>query len=569
MLAAGALLLTRRSAPLESLVFTLAPPPGLQVRDRGTLALSPDGRRIAFVAQAQGKGPDSLWVRALDSLEMRRIQDTDDAKYPFWSPDGRSIAFFAANRLRRVAPEGGTIQTICDSGSGFGGSWSQTGQILFGSEFGSGIQSVSATGGPVSAVTALDKARGEVTHFFPAFLPDGKHFIFVARNVDPDKTSIMLAAVDGKETRPLLRSDSMAVPASPGYLVFAREGSLLAQRFDFRRLTLAGEPIPVAPGVHFFTETNQAILSAGGNTLLYGLWPHEKRLVWVDRKGAEVGTLGLVGDYEALAISPDGRRVAVSERDPARGQNLDIWVFDVGRGTASRVTTERTDDFHPAWFPDGERVLYVSDRAGFYDLYSRPVGGGTEQVLLRTTWDKQSADVAPDGHTVAFSGSPVGHGEDLWSFDLASPGEPKPFVESLQFGENSPRFSPDGRFVAFTSDESGRDEVYVQRFPKGPKHLVSVGGGGEPVWRRDGRELFYVAPDGQLTAAAVTVRGADVETEPPRPLFDLHEGGSDAFVRRQYDVSPDGERFLVVRRVSTQEVNQPVIDVNWFARLGR
>ncbi len=567
LLASGAAVLrSRQIAPAEPVVVALVPPPGLRVK--GDAAMSPDGRRLAFVAEDQGRRP-LLWVRSLDSLEIRRIDAADGARYPFWSPDGRSIAFFAGNRLRRVAPEGGTAQTICESGSGFGGSWSPTGRIVFGSDFGKGLSSVAATGGTVSPATVLDTARGDVAHVFPSLLPDGRHFVFVARNLDPDKTAIVLGDLDSGQTRPLLHADSAAVSALPGYLLFAREGALLAQKIDLRRFLVEGEPATVASGVRFFTETNAGVLSAGGDNLLYGLWPHERKLVWVDRKGRELGTLGAVGDYDAVAISPDGQRVAVSLRDPARGQNVDVWVIDVGRGTASRVTTERTDEFSPAWSSDGQQLLYLSDRNGFYDVFSRPASGGPEQLLLRTPWDKQSLDVAPDGRSVLLTGSPLGHAEDVWVLPLASPEKSGPLIQTAEFAERSARFSPDGRFFAFASDVSGRMEIYVQAFPAGPKRLVSEGGGEEPVWRRNGKELYYVAPDGRLTAASVNIRGSVIETGTPQPLFELMEAGSDAFVPRQYDVSPDGERFLVVRGAGGPNSTSLVLDLNWAARLRR
>jgi len=563
--AVGSILFFRRGAPVaEPVLFPLSPPPGL--RFFNAVALSPDGRRVAFVAIDPGRRR-SLWVRALDSLEVRRLDGTGGANQPFWSPDGRSIAFFQDNRLRRIDAEGRTIQTICESGSGFGGSWSPDGQIVFASDFGKGLSSVSASGGTASPATELDTARGDATHFFPSFLPDGHHFVFVARNVDPEKTAVMLGDFDSRQTRPLLRADSAAVWATPGWLLFAREGSLFAQRIDPRRFAPEGEPVSIARGVRFFTDTSGAVLSSGKNALVYGLWPHERKLVWVDRRGRELGTLGAVADYDDVAISPDGRRVAAAIRDPARGQNLDVWVLDVERGTASRVTTERTDEFHPVWLPDGEQLIYMSDHAGFYDFYQRPANGGPEQVVLRTKWDKHGSDVSRDGRYLLLSGSPDGHAEDLWAMALSGPPEPKPLVRTVEFTELAAQLSPDGRWIAFSSDESGRSEIYLQPFPSGAKRLVSDGGGETPVWRRDGRELFYVAADGKLTVVAMTARGLGIEISVPQPLFELRPAGTSSYVPRQYDVAPDGERLLVVRRVGEDSSDPVVVDLNWTARL--
>jgi dipeptidyl aminopeptidase/acylaminoacyl peptidase len=314
-------------------------------------------------------------------------------------------------------------------------------------------------------------------------------------------------------------------------------------------------------------DNNNAILSAGGGALLYGLWSHERRLVWVDRTGREVGTVGAVADYDDLAISPDGRRVAASTRDPGRGLNLDVWVIDAERGSTSRVTSERTDEFHPVWLPGGQVLAYMSDRAGFYDLYRRPAGGGAEEVVLKTDWDKTLGGAAPDGRRLVFTGASSGGADDPWTVALPGPAEPERLTNTPRFDEQSPRFSPDGRWVAFTSDESGRNEIYVQPYPTGPKTLVSEGGGESPAWRRDGNELFYASADGRLNAVAIDLRGADLQVGVPQPLFDLKAAGSSAIIANQYDVAPDGQRFLVVRAAGSGEPDPVVVSLNWAAKL--
>jgi Tol biopolymer transport system component len=543
--------------------FSVVPPAGSSIIQ---MQLSPDGRRLAFIGE-DSEGRSWIWVRRLDSLDARRLEGTRASNGLIWSPDGRSIAFFQDGRLRRVDAEGGAIQTICESGSGFGGSWSQNGRIVFASDFGDGLKVVSASGGATSPATVLDTTRGDANHAYPAFLPDGTHFVFVARNVDPEKTVIALGDLSSRETRPLFRSDSAAVWGPPGYLFFAREGVLFAQPFDPRRLQVVGEPKSFARNVRFSTDSNGIALSASGNVLAYGLWQHEHRLAWVDRKGREQGTLGQVADYEGVEVSPDGQRVAASIRDPSRGQNLDVWVLDVARGNATRVTTERSDEFNPVWTPDGEKLFYVSDRHGYYDVYSRPASGGPEEVVLQTKWDKQITDLTRDGSSLLFHGHPSGHGEDLWLAPLAGSKEPKPLTRTPEFAELSARTSPDGRWMAFTSNESGHNEIYVQAFPSGQKKLASEGGGAHPVWRRDGKELFYVAIDGRLTAVSVSIRGGALELGVPQPLFELRAAGTTLFAERQYDVGPDGERFLVVRRVGEERSDPLVVDVNWASRL--
>jgi hypothetical protein len=426
---------------------------------------------------------------------------------------------------------------------------------------------VSASGGVPSPATVLDKTRGDAAHVFPTFLPDGNHFVFVARNVDPEKTVIALGDLSSRETRALFRSDSEAVWAPPGYLLFAREGVLFAQRFDPKRLKVDGEAQSLSRNVRFSTDSNGIALSASGNMLAYSLWPHDHKLVWVDRRGRELGTLGQVADYESVEISPDGRRIATSIRDAARGHNLDVWVLDIARGNATRISTERSDEFHPIWTPDGERLIYISDRLGYYDLYSLSANGGPEEVILQTKWDKGATDVRRDGSSLIFFGSPSGHGEDLWLLPLTGSKEPKPLTQTPDFAELSARLSPDGRWMAFSSNESGHSEFYVQPFPSGPKRQASEGGGALPLWRRDGKELFYVATDDRLTSVAVSVRGAAVEFSVPQPLFELRAAGTTLFAERQYDVAPDGERFLVARRVGEERSDPVVVDFNWESRL--
>jgi Tol biopolymer transport system component len=565
--AAGAivLLFRGRAARPEGLPasFSIVPPGGSSISQ---VQLSPDGSRLAFTGE-DAEGRTWIWVRPLDSLDAHRLEGTRVANGLIWSPDSRSIAFFQAGRLRRVDAEGGAIQTICESGSGFGASWSKDGRIVFGSNFGDGLMVVPASGGTPSPATTLDQSRGDATHSYPSFLPDGTHFVFVARNVDPEKTVIALGDLSSRETRPLFHSDSAAVWAPPGYLLFAREGALFAEAFDPKSLKTVGEPKTLARNVRYSTDSNGIALSASENMLVYSLWQHEHRLVWVDRKGREQGTLGQVADYEDVEFSPDGRRVAASIRDPSRGQNLDLWVLDVGRGNATRLTTERSDEFNPVWTPDGQKLFYVSDRHGYYDLYSRPASGGPEEVVLQTKWDKVVSDVTPDGSSLLFNGSPSGHGEDIWLAALGGGKEPKPLTQTPGFVEIDARVSRDGRWIAFASNESGHNEIYVQPFPSGQKKLASEGGGSLPVWTRDGKELFYVAIDDRLMAVSVSVRGGVLEFGVPQPLFELRAAGTNLFADRQYDVAPDGERFLVVRRVGQERADPLVVEMNWRSRL--
>jgi len=567
---AGALavLLPRRSrAPEESMRFTITPPSGYNFLP--IIGLSPKARRIAFLLQDE-EGRNSIWVRSLDNLEMRRLPGTEDARGMFWSPDGREIAFFSDGRLKKVSADGGPVQSVCESGAAFSGAWSPRGTFLFTKEFGNPIVAVPATGGTPRPVTALDTATGDVAHFHPCFLPDGRHFVFVARNLDPEKTSVMLGSLDSEDVRRLFHADSAAIFAEPGYLLFARDNALFAWRFDPRKLELVGEPTPAFERVRYGTEDNLPSVSAARERVAFLPWNMRRELVWVDRKGRAVGTLGRVGGYEDVRISPDGTNVAVTLRDPSRGQNQDVWVIDVSRGTATRTTDEHTDEFDPAWSPDGQRLLYVSDRLGFYDVYERPADGGAEQALIQTKQDKLLPTVSPDRRSMLFSASTGGNFARILA-PLSGQGEPVRLSGDSRFSEEHPEMSPDGRWTAFDSSESGQRQVYVQPLVGGAKRQVSIGGGQIPVWNRNGSELFYAARDGMLMSVALHLAGVRIEIGEPQPLFLLQLGvsGELEFARHPYDVSPDGQRFLVIRRAPDTEPDSAVVVTNWTAVLGR
>jgi Tol biopolymer transport system component/predicted Ser/Thr protein kinase len=565
--AISALLSRRPQAPEELTRFAILPPPG-QIFF-GFCELSPDARRILFLLQDEG-GRNSIGVRSLDSLEVRRLPGTEDARGMLWSPDSREIAFFSEGSLKRMSAEGGPIQTICDSGGGFNGAWNRQGTILFEKEFGAPIVAVPATGGTPRPVTTIDAAGGEVAHNHPAFLPDGRHFLFAALNVATEKTSVKLASLDSKDVRHLFDSNSQAVFADPGYLLFGRDNAVFAWRFDPRTLKLVGDPAPAFEQVRCLREDNFLAASAAGNRVAYVSWVGRRRLVWVDRKGRELGALGEIGGWADVRISPDGRTVAAAMRDPAHGQNLDVWVLDAARGTGSRITAGPNDEFDPAWFPDGERLIYVSDRLGFYDLFERPASGGAEKVLVQTNQDKVLPTVSADGRNLLMS-VPEGGKHTRVLTPLSERGDSLRLSGNSRFSEEHPEISPDGRWTAFNSNESGQKEVYVQPLPDGPKRQVSVGGGQMPVWSRNGSELFYAARDGTLMSVAMRLVAGRPEAEEPQPLFPLQLGtkGEIPWLRHPFDVSPDGQRFLVIRRAPDAEPDGAVVVTNWTAVLAK
>jgi dipeptidyl aminopeptidase/acylaminoacyl peptidase len=389
-----------------------------------------------------------------------------------------------------------------------------------------------------------------------------------ARNFDPEKAVIALGTLGSKETRPLFRSDTGAVWADPGYLLFARESALLAQKFDVRRLRIEGEANPLVERVRFYTPESALLASAASNgTLLYGVWNHQKRLVSVDRKGRELGTLGEVGDYEEVVISPDGTRVVVSRRDPAQGQNLDLWILDSISGVGSRLTSDRTDELSPSWFPDGEGVGYITEHAGFYDFSARPVSGGPERVLLQTKYDKVYPEISPDGRFLGYASAETGGFNDLAFLPLSGERRPTRLTSTIEFDESYLAFSPDSRWLAYQSDESGQAEVYVRRFPDGSGQRISSSGGVMPTWRRDGKELFFQSRDGMLMSVAIRDAGSRLETGPPQPLFELRLSDTLLPFRRKYDVFPDGERFLVIRHAADSDPDSVVVALNWTEML--
>ncbi len=483
--AAGLAWLSLSSPSRAELVrFTVPPPPGQSFADR--ILLSPDGRQLLFQLEDPG-GASSIWVRSLDALGARRLAGGDNGHSPFWSPDGREIAFFSEGKLRRMSADGGPARTVCDSGGwGLGGAWSRQGTILFLPGFGRPIVAVPAAGGAPTPVAGIDTARGEATNAYPEFLPDGRHFLFVARDLDPEKTEVRVGSLDTKEVLSLFHANSAATYAASGHLLFARDNAVFAWRFDPERLRVLGEPAGVFEDVRWGTENNGLTLTAAGSRVAYLRWSLQRRLVWVDRKGRELGSIGDVRGYEDVRVSPDGRRLAVTIRNPAHGENLDVWVLDTARGTGTPITSEPTDEFNPAWFPDGERLAYVSDHAGFYGLFARPASGGPEKVLLSDTHDVILPSVSADGRFL-LSQTLVEASARRLLLPLSGAGEARLLGTGGTAFEGQPQISPDGRWNAYASDVSGQREVYLEPLPQGPKLQVSVGGGSLPVWRRDGR----------------------------------------------------------------------------------
>ena len=551
--------------------LTVLSPEKAQLNDQYSIpAVSPDGRRVAFVATTDGK--EDLWVRDLDSLAARALPGSSGAKYPFWSPDSRAIAFFADDKLKRVDLAGGPALNLCDSGMARGGTWSKKGIIVWGG-FGTGLFSVPAAGGTPS--TAAMKAPGAGDQRFPWFLPDGRHYLFTETAREIQESGVYVADLESKGRKRLIAEVTNAVYSPPGYLLFVRDGTLMAQHFDADKLELAGDAVPVAGQVDSQATQAQNQFSVSQNGVLAytaGRSGAGSILHWFDRSGRVTGMLGAPNAISWGAISPDGNTVAVQRVE----QGLrDIWLHDLARGAASRFTFGPGSKGYPAWSPDGRFLSFFSQRDGIGRPYKRATSGtGQDEVLSVPLGEPPGATVvegwSSDGRYAVLRVVNPKTLRDIWvlsfnqSGDLAVKGTPLPYLLT-EFDELYGRISPDGRWLAYTSNESKRNEIYVQSFPTpGGKLPVSTNGGERSVWRRDGKELYFVSPDGKMMAAEVK-SGAKFEVGVPKPLFNVRlSRGMDPW----FDVTKDG-RFLIPVQLE-QSANVPItVVVNWQAGLNK
>ena len=537
-------------------------------------AISADGRSVVFAAGGAAAKP-TLWLRRFDDVEARSIAGTEDAQAPFWSPDGRWIAFFdAPGNLKRVAVSGGTVQTVArDITDPRGASWGPDDTMLFGTGSGE-IYRVPAAGGTPRPVTRLDSSKNEGSHRWPEFLPDGRHFLFTARSGVADHRNVYVGALDEDTRHLVLPLDGDAHYVAQGYLLFLDGDTLLAQSFDSDRLVLSGQPTPIASGVGRSSRGHAAVSVSRTGTIAYaGATLRTGRLTWFDRNGNALGTVGADGehDYADFRLSRDEKRLAVSVVDP-KLSTPDIWLFDLGRGGASRLTFGPALNAAAVWSPQGERIVFRTNRTGLLELYQKSaVAGGNDEPLIpedvaRRLGIGQSSllptDWSSDGQHLAFA---AGGPSDIWLLTMTDPTKPVRVVQSPG-DQMHANFSPDGGFVAYSSNESGRFDVYVQSLrPPARTWPISVNGGYEPRWRADGRELYYLTDDQKLMAVPVT-SGA-VPFGVPRPLFqtEVHPGVSS--LRTHYVPNSDGSRFLINRRSPDSASNTITVVLNGMAGL--
>jgi Tol biopolymer transport system component len=535
----------------------------------GPMGVSPDGRMVAFTAQ----GPDGiqLYVRAFDALTPQLLPGTTGGAMPFWSPDSRNIGFYADGQMKRIAAAGGPALTICDVGVvGRGGTWSRDGVIVFAPSPSGPLHQVKDSGGQSTPVTQLDIAQGETSHRWPQFLPDGKHFLYFVRfgglGTSNENNGIKIGSLDGSPPSFLIRTQSNVAYAS-GHLLFLRDTTLMAQPFDPERRALSGDAVPLAEqvqaepasavGVFAASEAGVLVYQTGGEIA-------GSNLFWRDRAGKQIGTLGDAATYMDVKLSPDRRKVAVSMLDPHVGPP-DLWIYDVARGLRSRFTFDPAADRWPVWSPDGTRVAFSSNRKGQMDLYIRSyAGAGVEELILESDRDKILSDWSADGRHLLYEiRGDAKTRSDVWALPLAGDRTPFPVLQTT-FREVEAVFSPDGRWVAYNSDESGRSEIYVAPFPgPGRKWQISTTGGILPRWSRTGKEIFFDGPGERLMAAEVSASGDTFDVGRTQPLFEVRSQRPG----NVFDVTPDGQRFLVNTASVAFNSAPMTLVVNWPAAL--
>jgi Tol biopolymer transport system component len=564
--AAGVSWMHFREAPPDSPVvkFQVPPPDNAGF---GVFRLSPDGRYLAFIANEGGRR--RLWVRGLDSLEARVFPGTDFANFPFWSPDSKFIGFASGDgKLKKIAVSGGPPQTLCDASPIARGTWSRDDVIVFVPGPGTPLRRVSASGGVPGPLTKL---RPGESHFVPEFLPGGRRFLYLITGGKPENNGIHVGSLDNEPDIRLLPDESHAIfastPASAGsgYLLFNRENTLFAQPFNPASLRFTGEVFPVADQIGSgggTTTVNENYSASGTGVLAYGTASSglNQQLVWMDRSGKELGPVGPPGEYNNIRLSPDDKSIAFDRQ----GSSVrDVWVLDLVRGVASRITYDPETDNLPIWSPDGQQVLFPSRKSGAFDLYIKAAtGAGEEQLLVKMGTPRGWAtDWSRDGRFVLYE-IPGKTGDDLWIAPQFGDRRPYPYLQT-QFNEGGGVFSPDGHWIAYVSDESGRPEIYVQAFPLSKqKKRISINGGTGPLWRRDGSELFYIAADVTLMSVPVRIVGTSVEPGEPKPLFQAGALGNPR-TRRNYDVSGDGQRFLISRPMVASSATPVTVVLNW------
>jgi Tol biopolymer transport system component/predicted Ser/Thr protein kinase len=551
----------RQEPPPAALVKFTVPPPGNSPLD--DIVVSPDGRRLAFIARG-GDGRLSIWLRPLESLTAQPLPGTENANLPFWSPDGRFLAFVAGRQLKRIeASPTGVPQILCNASGFQGGTWSPDGSILFALTLDS-IYRVPASGGEPLRLTKLDSAKKESRHYWPTMLPDGVHFAYTVTSDMTEVRGVWVASLSNPGDKHRLLPDLTTVAFSQGHILFARGGNLMAQPFDMHSLTTRGEAFPVAAGVTRFAAVGRADFSASENGVIaLGNATRLMHMTWFDRAGKTLSTFGEESLYQFVSLSPDQKKVAADAQASETGYQL--LLFDQTRNTTTQLTSGANTGNFPVWSPDGSRIAFGSNREGKYNIYVKSSGGtGAEETLLRSDRNKFVTDWSRDGRYLLYSEQDPQTGNDaLWVLPLAGDRKPQLYLHD-DFDNRDGRFSPDSHWVAWTERDAQGAQVYVQAFPAGTERIqISTAGGSRPRWREDGRELFYVAPDGGLMAVPVKTDGG-FQAGIPKLLFQT--GTTNNLLT--FDSAANGERFVMP--TFPEDAPAPVtVILNWAAGLKR
>lgn len=556
------LLRQQASSMLQQPTFrtSILPPDKHRIDWSNAGALSPDGRLLVFSVSGPEAG-NQLWLRPLDSLTARQLPGTEGGFGAFWSPDSRWIAFYSGGKLKKISVDGGASIVICDASSqGRGGSWGPDGTILFVPGFGIPVYSVPATGGTPTPATQLDKSRQELTHRWPAFLPDGKHFLYFSRGPE---NAIYIGTLGSAERKLILKNDSNATYAPSGYLLFVRNGDLMAQPFDAQRMELSGTAFPIADNVPTEGITQHGLFSASNNGIV-STQPRSGRLVqpvWADRSGKVLEVLGEPAMYVDVALSPGAQKTALVIIDPQDG-SWNTWILDLSGHQKTRLTFESSVGYYPVWSPDGNEIVFSTNRLGVAKIFSIPASGvGQAKLFLPSDDSDLPTSWSRDGRYIALIRSPIGEPgkQSLWISPTFGDKKPYRLIESVgAVGEAV--FSPDGKWLAYHSVETGHLEVYVVPFPEANRKIpVSSGGGSTPRWAPDGRELYYLGSDGTLMSASIQLGKNGLQVGDTQPLFKTS--------RMRFDVSPDGKRFLVYKEAQDQPSSAITLITNWSGAL--
>ncbi len=554
------------------LEFAIQPPQDtvfhLEGLGPGPVALSPDGSRAAYSVRDR-EGVISLCVRRLDSMESRIVPETEGAQYPFWSPDGTEIGFFSRSSasLRVIPADGGPGRVLCISRNGKGGSWNEEGTIIFTPDSNTPIFAVSAAGGEPRRLTELDPSRGDNSHRHPWFLPDGRHFVYTARSVGGGGANrVMLGSLDGGDDREVFKSP-VGVQFVAGHLLYLRGTTLVARKFDPQDLVFSGEEIQLADRMMIIGGASKSVFSATTDLLAFqrGEYATLSELVWLDRQGNRIARLGDVASYYSLAVSPDGTKVAVPVIDDTVGTH-DLWIYDVDRNLRSRVTFDDAEDLAPVWSPDNRVVYFSSNRHGPFAVYRMTPGEtGEPELVFEGDQPYFPAAISPDGATLILSGISETTGSDLTLLDVTGTRQLEVF-RGTKFNEEHATFSPDGRWIAYTSDESGKFEVYVSRSSGEGRHWqLSTDGGLWPRWVAGTGEVVFQDLSGQFVAVPLRTDGPEIELGTPEILFG---GLPSTRLYQHFDLPQDGSRILFRALSNESPPDPPTIVFNWRKKAG-